>query len=52
MKETQGKHIRIDPELHRLAKGSAGLSGDTLFEWIEKAIREKLEKNKEEQNND
>ena len=46
----QSKGIRgLDPELYRQAKAQAALEGKTIGQWLNEAIREKLEKVKSEE---
>jgi predicted HicB family RNase H-like nuclease len=37
-------NIQVDPELWKQAKVEAAKEGITLQEWLDKAIREKLDK--------
>ena len=41
---TTAIHYHMPQELMRRAKASAALQGKTLKDWVEEAIREKLDK--------
>jgi predicted HicB family RNase H-like nuclease len=46
--EKELKSIRIDPEIFHLAKIQAVTEDKPLGDWLEEAIREKIERSKKE----